>query len=114
MAATDVAPDAELMLEFNQPISFAGTKGKTLRLYAVSDPETVLWQADPEADSPWEGKRRVEFDDLPRLQPDTSYFLLSDAGWITVGGRKGSSFNDGAFWWRFRTRPASGAPTETQ
>lgn len=103
-AETGVARNTDLVLEFDRPVSFAGTKGKTLRLYAVGDPVHPLWQVDPEPDSEWQGKTRVVFDNLPLLKPDTSYFLLADAGWMLIDARKAGPLNDGAYWWRFRTK----------
>ena len=102
-AATDVPLDTDLTFTFNQTISFANSKGKTIRLYAVEEPDQVLWQADPEPAHPAEGTRCVTFDDLPRLAPNTTYFLLSDRQWISLGGKPAGALNDGAFWYRFRT-----------
>lgn len=102
-AATGVPLDTDLSFSFSQPISFAGSDGKTIRLYAVKDPEHVLWQADPAPGHPAEGTQCVTFDDLPHLERNTTYFLLTDPGWITLGGKPARAFNDGAFWYRFRT-----------
>ncbi len=82
-SATDVPLDTILSLTFSQPISFADSHGKTIRLYAVKDPNRVVWQADPEPGHPAEGTRCVSFDDLPRLEPNTTYFVLTDPKWIT-------------------------------
>lgn len=102
-SATDVPCDTDLIFHFSQPISFANSAGKTLRLYEASDINTVVWQADPQPVHPSEGTNQVTFDDLPRLKPDTTYFALSDSGWITLGGKRAIGLNDGAFWYRFRT-----------
>jgi len=102
-AATDVPLDTDLAFTFSQPLSFANSKGKTIRLYAVKNPGRVLWQADPEPGHPADGTRGVTFDDLPRLEPNTTYFLLSDRQWITLGDTSAGALNDGAFWYRFRT-----------
>lgn len=103
MAATDVPYDTGLTFNFSKPIRFTNSKGKTIRLYAVGDTNTPVWQADPEPGHPAEGKKTVVFDDLPRLKPNTTYFLLTDPGWITLGGKPAGAINDGDYWYRFRT-----------
>ena len=103
-AATNVSLDTNLSFTFSQPITFANSAAKTIRLYAVNDPARVVWQADPEPDHPAEGTRCITFDNLPQLEPNTTYFLLTDPQWITVGGKPAGPFNDGAFWYRFRTK----------
>jgi arylsulfatase len=103
LAATDVPRNTDLSFTFSQPIRFANSTGKTIRLYAVSDPHTPVWTADPEPGHPAEGKMTVTFDDLPKLKPDTGYFVLTDPGWITLGGQPAGALNDGAYWYRFRT-----------
>ena len=102
-SATGVPLDTGLSLTFSLPISFANSQGRTIRLYAVSDPEHPVWQADPEPGHPAEGTRTISFNDLPRLEPNTTYFLLTDAQWITLGDAPARALNDGAFWYRFRT-----------
>jgi arylsulfatase len=102
-SATDVPLDTGLSFTFSQPISFANSAGKSIRLYAVSDPNRAIWQADPEPGHPAEGTRTISFNDLPRLKPNTTYFLLTDPHWITLGGKPAQALNDGAFWYRFRT-----------
>jgi arylsulfatase len=102
-SSINVPLDTDLSFTFSHPISFAGSKGKTIRLYAASDPDRVIWQADPEPGHPAEGKKTVVFDDLPQLKPGTTYFVLTDPGWITLGGKPAAALNDGAYWYRFRT-----------
>ena len=102
-SATDVPLDTCLSFTFSRPISFANSQGRTIRLYAANDPNNVIWQADPEPGHPAEGTRTVSFDDLPRLEPSTTYFVLSDSRWITLGETPARALNDGAFWYRFRT-----------
>ncbi len=84
-------------------ISFANSKGKSLRLYEAGDIETVVWRADPEPGHPAEGRTQITFHDLPQLKPNTTYFALADPGWICVGGKPAGPLNDGAYWYRFRT-----------
>lgn len=104
-SAMNVSCDTDLSFHFSQPISFANSAGKTLRLYQASDVDTVVWRADPGPGHPDEGSHQITFDDLPRLKPNTTYFALSDTGWITVGGKPAIGLNDGTFWYRFRTGP---------
>jgi arylsulfatase len=103
-ALTDVNRQTELVLEFDQPADFTGTFEKTLRLYRVSDPTTAIWQIDPDEKSQWQGQRRLVFNDLPELQSDTSYFVVCDPGWVRINGNASGPLNDGAYWWRFRTK----------
>ncbi len=102
-SSINVPLDTDLRFTFSEPISFANSKGRTIRLYAVSDPDVPVWQADPEPDDPAEGKKSVIFDDLPELEPDTTYFMLADPHWISLGGKPSGILNDGAYWYRFRT-----------
>lgn len=102
-SAIDVSCQTSLAFHFSQKISFADSAGKTLRLYDASDVETVVWQADPEPGHPAEGSFILKFDDLPALKPHTTYFMLSDSGWLTLGRKRAVGLNDGAFWYRFRT-----------
>jgi arylsulfatase len=102
-SATDVSLDTAMSFTFSQSISFANSEGRTIRLYTVKEPNRVVWQADPEPGHPAEGTRTVSFDNLPRLEPNTTYFVLTDPNWITLGGKPARALNDGAFWYRFRT-----------
>ena len=101
--ATADSTTIELSMSFTQQIDFAGTAGKTISLYDVSDEATPIWQADPDETHDAQGKLTVSFDDVPRLLPNKHYAIRSDAGWIKVGGRPAGALNDGAYWWRFRT-----------
>ncbi len=103
MAATDVPCDTDLTFNFSRPIRFEKSAGKTIRLYAVGNESTPVWQADPEPGHPADGKQTITFDDLPELEPNTTYFVLTDPGWITLGGKPAGPLNDGAYWYRFRT-----------
>lgn len=102
-SAMQVPRETDLAFHFSEPISFAGTAGKTVRLYEARDIETIVWQADPEPGHRDEGKRQLTFDDLPRLKPQTTYFALADRGWVRIGGKPAVQLNDGAYWYRFRT-----------
>jgi arylsulfatase len=102
-AQLDVPLDTDLSFTFSKPISFSKSKAKTIRLYSVADIEQPIWQADPEPNHPAVGKKTITFTDLPQLKPNTTYFILADPGWITVGGKAAGPLNDGAYWLRFRT-----------
>ena len=99
----NVPCDTDLTFHFSQPISFANSAGKTLRLYEAGNVDKIVWQSDPEQRQLSTGGKQVTFNDLPRLKADTTYFALADPGWITVGGKPAARLNDGAFWYRFRT-----------
>ncbi|YCM45449.1 sulfatase-like hydrolase/transferase [Verrucomicrobiaceae bacterium 227] len=109
---SDVPLKTPLSLTFAEKINFEETKGKTIRLYKTSDPTTPIWTADPEPGSKGDGTHTVTFDDLPTLEPDTHYFLLSDRGWLRFHDNPIPAFNDGAYWFRFRT-VANAATTRT-
>lgn len=100
-------PVTHLQLNFTQPIFFDRSQGKSIRLFAVSDESKPVWELRPTPDHPAHGKREVVFGDLPQLQPDAGYFVEWDAGWARVGDTPLGPLNDGAYWWRFRTPPAS-------
>ncbi|MGB7347875.1 MAG: sulfatase-like hydrolase/transferase [Pirellulaceae bacterium] len=101
---SDVPLDTELSFTFQDSLDFNNSDNKTVRLYRVSDPEHPVWTADPDAEHPAQGKRTVTWNDLPTLEPDTAYFLLTDRGWASCGGKPLAALNDGAYWFRFRTR----------
>ncbi|MEM9589082.1 MAG: arylsulfatase [Planctomycetota bacterium] len=104
-SAMDVPCDTSLNFHFSKPVSFEYSVGKSLRLYAARDVNTVVWQAEPSTHHLSEGSTQLNFKDLPRLEPYTTYFALADPGWITVGGKQAGRLNDGAYWYRFRTGP---------
>ncbi len=102
-SATNVPCETSLTFHFSQPISFANSAGKTFRLYAANDIDTVVWQTDPEPGHLSEGTTKITFTNLPKLKSNTTYFVLADAGWIRLGGKPAGPLNDGAYWYRFRT-----------
>ncbi len=99
----EVPLKTDLTFEFGGRIDFAKTEGRTIRLYAVGESDKPVWQADPDETNAAQGKQRLVFDDLPRLKPNTTYYLLADQGWIRFGGKPKGLLNDGAYWYRFRT-----------
>ena len=106
-SAIDVATDTDLEFTFDDPISFDPDTDAGLRLYAAGDRTHPVWSAAPKPGHPAEGSRTLVFDDLPTLMPNTTYFAISDPGWIHIGNRPAGPINDGAFWYRFRTRAAA-------
>lgn len=109
-SATRAATDTTLELTFNAPAAFLPNNaqggsggGRGIKLYAVADETKPVWEAYPNASHPSQGKRKIVFDDLPELQPDADYFVITDPGWVKVGGQPMGPLNNGAFWWRFRT-----------
>lgn len=101
-AALNVPVKTKLEMNFSGPIDFANTKGKTIGLYSVSEPGRPVWQADPSKSDAAQGKTSLSFD-LPKLKRATTYYLLSDKGWININGRPAGALNDGAYFYRFRT-----------
>lgn len=93
----------QLRLSFDAAIDFAGTSGKRIALYDVSDESRPVWFSDPDESHPAQGGQSIVFDNLPELLPGHHYAVRWDDGWIKLGGRGVGSLNDGAFWWRFRT-----------
>lgn len=105
-SATAAATDTTLELTFNAPVKFLDHNpggGRGIQLYAVADESKPVWEAYPDASHPSQGRRKIVFDDLPRLNPDADYFVVTDPGWVNVGGQPMGPLNNGAFWWRFRT-----------
>ncbi len=108
-SALDVPLNTSLDISFSEPISFANTNGKTIRLYSVDQPAKPVWQSDPAETHPANRTRKLSFA-LPKLKPGTTYYLLSDNGWIHFGRRSAGGLNDGAYFYRFRTVENARAP----
>jgi arylsulfatase len=105
-SALDVPLHTSLDMSFSGKISFANSEGKTIRLYSVDQPQSPVWQASPTESHSATGNTKISFS-LPELRPATTYYLLSDNGWINVGGRPAMGLNDGAYFYRFRTVESS-------
>lgn len=99
----DVDLRPTLTMSFSKPIDFRGTENKKLSLYSVGNPAVPVWQFDPAPNHPAQGKSSISFS-LPTLEPSTSYYLLTDPGWAKFDNRPAAGLNDGAFFYRFRTR----------
>ena len=105
MAQENVPRNTKLTFKFSAPIGFENSKGKTIRLYKVGNADSPVWEADPEPGNIADGKTSITFK-LPELEPKSTYFLLADSGWITLGKKPVGPINDGAYWYRFRTGTA--------
>ena len=93
-------------LHFSQPVDFSNTENRRIRLFKVGDDDNPVWEIDPDSAHPSQGELVVRFDNVPPLESDTHYYILADAGAMKIGGQNTRAINDGAFWWRFRTRHA--------
>ncbi|MEM6688074.1 MAG: arylsulfatase [Planctomycetota bacterium] len=103
MSAFNVPKQTSIAFFFKDEISFANTKGKTIRLYEAGLVNEPVWKLDPQPGHAAEGKKSITFSNLPSLKPNTTYFALADPGWIRLGGKPAGPLNDGAYWYRFRT-----------
>lgn len=65
-----------LSFTFTKPLDFKNTPRRPLQLFRVQDPTTAIWTADPDESHPAQGQKTVSFAKLPKLQPNTSYYLL--------------------------------------
>ncbi|MDB4713298.1 sulfatase-like hydrolase/transferase [bacterium] len=92
-----------LSFTFDKALDFTNTPGRSIRLYRVQDPGTPVWTADPDHNNPAQGRKTITFTNLPKLEANTTYFLLSERGWARCGGKPLPQLNDGAYWFRFRT-----------
>jgi arylsulfatase len=102
-SAMGVRAVTEIVMSFSQPLSFRNTDNRSIRLFEVGQPDSPVYQQDPDPSHPAEGSREFRFGPLPELKPDTTYYLTTDPGWIRVGGTPAGAVNDGSFWYRFRT-----------
>lgn len=95
-----------LEMIFAEPLDFTSSAGKRIHLYAVSDEENPVWDIPLAPDHPAQGGKTLRVEGLPPLEPDTQYYLIIPPAAFQVGGKPAGRVNDGAYWWRFRTRPA--------
>lgn len=102
----NVPVDQKLTLSFKSIVSFAGTKGKSIRLQKYGD-TTVLWSQDLDESSPFEGKKEITFNDFPTLEPDAHYYITWQAGWVKVMDKGKltpiSPVRESAYAYRFKT-----------
>lgn len=94
----------ELVMKFDAEIDFSKSENKKIQLYATNDDRSPVWEIDLAADHPSQGYHELRLTGIPPLQPGTDYFVLIDNGAFMVGGKPVGIINDGAYWWRFRTK----------
>ncbi|WOO43305.1 arylsulfatase [Rubellicoccus peritrichatus] len=98
------APGSQrLEMNFSKPVSFSKTSENFIQLYEVGDEKYPVWTGDRNDAKLKNKNTALVFDDVPKLKPDTQYFVLIKPGSFKVGGRPVGVINDGAYWWRFRT-----------
>lgn len=102
----------DVTIKLGGSADFARTTGRTIRLYRRSGEQDPVWQSDPEADHPSQGRSTITLGRLPELDPDTQYYFIADPGWVRVGGKPAGPINDGAYWWRFQTMPSPEIPSK--
>jgi len=104
MSQTHVPINTSLQMTFSAPLDFSKSAGKTIALYEVSNIHTPIWKKTLTSQDEWQGQTHVEFSDIPLLRANTTYFVLADRGWATSGKSALGPINDGAYWWRFKTK----------
>lgn len=103
----NVPLDVKLSFTLSGKIDFSDTEGKLIRLQKYGDP-AILWSADPNKTSPMQNKTQIVFNDFPKLESDTHYYLTWDAGWFKYEHEKNFKpvlgAMESAFAFRFRTQ----------
>lgn len=112
--ADNVNVNTKLSLTFSGVVSFSGTSGKRIRLQKYGDPR-IIWSADPEANSPNQGKRTITFEDFPSLEPGAHYYITWDAGFAKYKNATGTlvaipPVRESAYAFRFRTANPNALP----
>lgn len=102
----NVSVDQKLSFEFKGEVTFANTVGKQIRLQKYGNP-AILWSKDLDVTSDFEDKNEMTFEDFPKLEPNTHYYITWDAGWIKIK-EKGKMkpiqpVRESAFAYRFKT-----------
>ncbi len=103
----DVPVDAKLRLTLKGKIDFSDTQGKVIRLQKYGSPD-IIWSADPDESSPYQGKSTVVFNDFPTLEPNTHYYITWDRAWVRYENNNHvnpiNSCKESAYAFRFRTK----------
>ncbi len=102
----NVFVDVKLSLAFRGKIDFSDTRGNVIRLQKYGDPK-IIWSADPDESSPYQGKNTIVFDDFPVLEPDTHYYITWDRAWVRYESNNKllpiNACQESAYAFRFRT-----------
>lgn len=94
-----------LELQFNTPLQLSAAPDARISLHTVAADLEPVWQTRPTESCLSEDRKTLRFEQLPPLQPDTQYFVLLSRDAFRIGDRPAGPINDGAYWWRFRTKP---------
>lgn len=102
----NVSVNQKLTFTFKGEASFANTNGRKIRLQKYGSP-AIIWSADLDLNSDFEGERKIVFNDFPTLEPNTHYYITWDAGWVKIK-QKGKMkpiqpVRESAFAYRFKT-----------
>jgi arylsulfatase len=103
----NVPPNVKLSFTLSGEIELPEVKNKHVRLQKYGD-SSVLWQADFNNISVSLEENKIVFNDFPKLEPDTHYYLTWTGGWLKYKTNKGlkpiRSCKESAFSFRFRTQ----------
>lgn len=91
-------------MHFAEPVDFTHSGNRRIRLFQLSNENNPVWNIRLDPSHPSQGKRVLRVDNLPALATGTQYYFLIDPGAFRVGNQPVGVINDGAFWWRFRTK----------
>ena len=102
----NVSINQKLTFTFGNEISFANTNNKKIRLQKYGSQE-IIWSKDLDINSDFEGKKEIIFNDFPKLEPNTHYYITWDTGWVKVK-KNGKmipiqSVRESAYAYRFKT-----------
>lgn len=102
----NVPINQKLTLIFKDKISFANTQGKSIRLQKYGDTK-IIWSKDLDENCDYEGKKEIVFQDFPKLEPNSHYYITWDLGWVKYfENGKWKSLNpvrESAYAYRFKT-----------
>ncbi len=102
----NVPLDVKLSFTLTGNIDLSATQGKRIRLQKYGDPK-IIWSADPDEFSTNQKRNEIVFNDFPKLEPDTHYYLTWDQGWLKYETEKElnpiRACMESAFAFRFKT-----------
>lgn len=104
--SSNVDPNTKLSITFDGVISFSDTQGREIRLQKYGDPR-ILWSADPDEKSEFQGKSNIIFNNFPQLEPNSHYYITWDEGWVKFKSgnhyRRIGPSQESAYAFRFKT-----------